>query len=41
MHMRRKTTAAAAAAAAAAALAADNCLYTSILKTVGPDIEGL
>ena len=39
MHMRRKTTAA--AAAAAAALAADNCLYTSILKTVGPDIEGL
>ena len=36
MHMRRKTT-----AAAAAALAADNCLYTSILKTVGPDIEGL
>ena len=37
MHMRRKTT----TAAAAAALAADNCLYTSILKTVGPDIEGL
>ena len=37
MHMRRKTT----AAAAAAAFAADNCLYTSILKTVGPDIEGL
>lgn len=36
MHMRRKLT------APAAAVAADNCLYTSILlKTVGPDIEGL
>ena len=36
MHMRRKLT------APAAAVAADNRLYTSILlKTVGPDIEGL
>ena len=36
MHMRRKPT------APATAVAADNCLYTSILlKTVGPDIEGL